>query len=208
MAAPTVPSNFLHTFVGTLCDQVIMSTFWWRLIDKGTAVNVLEIEDDFISKINAVGGLTEKYLALCPNNYTLDEIWMQQIWPTRLMKSVYPQGIAGTSGFVASTANLAWAIERRGEVADRRSVGSLRGPIATDPLLIDNGGILNLAYKAAMDALAVVMKTTQTTPVKSAIFNPVVWNPRNAVFLPAVIVQVLPKHTVRTSHRRTVGLGI
>jgi hypothetical protein len=208
MALPTLFAPNLVTFVGSLCNQTIMSTFWYELADAGTAVTLKEAQDDFVSKILQAAGLVDKYLAVCPDNYNLDAIWMQQIKPTRVMKAVYPQAFNGTSGFSALNPNSTWAITRRAELADRKSVSTLRGPIPIDGAIILNGLILNGGYKTDLGDLAASLKPQIVGPVKGAKWNPIIFNPRRvgAVSRPLVQVNVSPE--VRVQRRRTVGLGI
>jgi hypothetical protein len=208
MALPTLFQQDLVTFVGTLCGQTVMSTFWYELADAGTAITNKEAQDDFVAKIGQAAGLVDKYLAVCPDNYSLDQIWMQEIKPNRVMKAVYPQLLQGQSGFTAPSPNSTWSITRRAEIADRKSVSTLRGPFPVDGAIAVNGLITLNAYLTDLGDLANALKPQIVGPIKGAKWNPVIFNPRRVGAVSRPIVQTVVSTEVRVQRRRTVGLGI
>lgn len=210
MAIPAVNDIYLITFQGRLSNQVIMSTFWYKMTQLGPEATVLDVYQTLRTQTTAGGALQAKLLNALPVSYGLEQVWFQKIYPTRIMKGVYIDNSVGAFAAPADTANLAAVIERRAEKADRRSVSTLHVPLPNANTIGSEGIITDALYKNALDALALqmVQEIVGAGAVPSK-FRPIVFNPRALQILTdREIVQCTTQTTIRVMRRRTVGLGI
>jgi hypothetical protein len=210
MAIPAVNQKYLLTFVGRLNGQTVLNTFWYDLFTVGPAASVEAVYDVIDAQVFAGGGLQQKFLAVCPDNYTLEQKWIQLIWPTRIMKRVLASNTAGTWLNGADTPNLASVITRRAEIADKHSVSTLHIPLPDPAVILTEGVITNAPYLAALQALAAEMKDDLVGPgAPATTLRPVIFNPaQEAPPSTRYIVQTVVNTTSRVMRRRTVGLGI
>ena len=209
MPAPYPPAavgdRYLVTFHGLLLNQRIMSLFVYGLNTMVGAVTKYTIMSELNNALTGQGKLKEYYLACCPSNYNLVETWVQPIRPTRIAKEVFTDNLPGMWAPAAPTANLSAAITRRALLAGRHRVSTLSVPFPADSTAM-NLGFTTVAYQTVLTDLADQL----TEPVITAgahIMDPVIDNgPLITDFTPIEIAY--GQTTVRTRHRRTVGLGI
>jgi hypothetical protein len=199
-----VDDRYLVTFKGTLCGQLVMSTFWYRLTLMFAAPTVNDIMNGLYNKLIAANNLRQRYLEVCPANYSLDETWIQRIRPTRLVKNVYTENLNGLWSDDAQTGNTAAVIERRGVQAARNAVSTLHVPASSEPSAVSNG-LITTAYKSGLQTLANIVATS---PVLASgdILEPVIDNGIGAGNY-TQIGSAFPQSTFRVMRRRTVGVG-
>lgn len=215
MAVPAIGDLFLMTMKGKLFQQTIINTFWWN-VDALNIANTPTVETLCNQTFTAMGpgtGWTTNYLAMMPSNYTLQQMWMQKIFPTRIMKEVLQIDLDGTHAQEAQTANLQGSIMRRTEVAAAGNIGGVR-IVLPGGATVQLDGLLTGAYKTIMGAFAANMDSLWTLAA-GTVLNPVL--PTRLPPVPpkkqGVIdgsrdqdrVEVMPE--VRGLDRRVVGRG-
>jgi len=210
MAIPSVGQKYLITFVGELCNQKVLNTFWYSLEDVGAAASVNAVYDIIQAQLAIATLLADDFRGACPENYTHQQTWIQAIKPDRIMKRIVNVNLDGTFASTAATANLAAVIERRAEIADRKSVSTLHVPLP-EPVDVGVSGIITVAaYKTRLETLATEMLQNITSGGGApTVLKPVVFNPKPAA-PPGnrFVIQTTVQDTVRVMRRRTVGLGI
>lgn len=200
-----VGDRFLITNVGTLCGQRIMNTWWYTLSVMIGSPNIGSVMDQLETAFIAGAGVDAKFAGCCPDNYALDETWIQPVDPIRYVKKVYARGINGSWGENSNTANVAGVVTRRSVKATRKGVSSLHVPIAAEPSAMANGLVSN-ALKTKLSSLALQMEADITT-LAGHVFTPIVRSgplPLEAEPIGSCFAQA----QVRIMRRRTVGLGI
>lgn len=207
MATLLVADKVLITFVGSLSSQTTMSTFTYGVSTVGGSIQ----QDDAFAALNvaicSANKLRDKFVACCPSNWTLEDIWYQVIGPTRYVKyNLSDAGVGPKSDYTANTPNVAAVIMRRGDIAARKGISTLHIPAPTDAEWI-TGGELTVEALTALGTLSVEMKNDITVAVPSFTITPIINNgPLAGDVTP--ITQTVAMSTVRTMRRRTVGRGI
>jgi len=211
MAIPAVGQKYLITIKGVIGNQVTMSTFWYQLENLGPAASVNAVYDVIQAQLAIANLLAFDFRACCPDNWDHTETWIQCVHPDRVMKRVVPINLPGAFPLSAMHTNLAAVIERRAEIADRKSVSTLHVPLPEPSDVGVIGVITDPVYLGKLNDLATEMKQDITSGGGApTILRPVVFNPKG---LPApvsnrFIVQTTVMQTMRVMRRRTVGLGI
>lgn len=204
MAAAATNQIYRVILRGTLCGQQIQTLFDYRISSLVGLWDVTDIYNDIASDILAAGKLVEKYMDCVPSNMTVADALIQCIAPQRIRGGVALVNLPGNRGF-ADTANVQASVERFGELATRRAVGAVHPPVSTagTDLAI---GFVTAAQFAALTALGTQMTASIAGLVTGAILDPVIYN---RSFIPnyTQVTGAVAKNTVRTMHRRTVGLG-
>lgn len=195
------------TFRGTLNSQRILNTFHYRIDDLGTgAVLRWDFLDAMRTVINAAGNLKEKFLACIASNYTMESSRYQFLYPQRMIFRDFPELSPGARAGNAVAPNLAASIERRTDVVGRTGVGRLQMPglLAADIVL----GYLSGAYATLAGTLATQMEQSLVVAPNSIIVDPSLYGV-NVSGTPhwGNVIGATVQGTVRTMHRRTVGLG-
>ena len=204
--ANAIDDQWLCTYKGTLDGQLMLSTFLYRNTVNDPA---FPAEVDAAIKINAAltagGNIQGKLLACLPANYTLDALWVQKIRPVRYRRTTFIKNLPGTSANNSDAPNLAQAVTRQSTLANRHTTGTLHLPVPTGPGSILSGNltgvqliVLNVLAAQMPAILAPAGSIFQFTPI---LFNRTVGGPVYTVDTAAGQI------TVRTMHRRTVGLG-
>jgi len=192
------------TYSGTLLGQQILNLQDYRVevVPGGGFVT-----DGYTFIQNWIGGANkhvDKFCAAVPNNYKLVETWVQCISPIRVVKSAVTRNQDGDRT-ITDASNIQQSIEKHGEKATRYSVGGMRLPVGTnaDDIAI---GFLTAGQFAALAAFAAQSLEQIGNGTTEMTFRPIIYNPS---FIPnfQYMVTCTAKNTVRTQHRRTVGLG-
>lgn len=190
---------------GTLDGQKILNTFFYG----ASVVSGIPSTHTFAAAVNstlgAAGALFSKFLQCCPAAYTLVSVDIQDVAPVRYVKDTFTNGTGGTSTLDASTANLAATITRRGDLAKRTNIGSLHIPYPNlDPGV--SGGFVSAAMTSNLNALAAQMVLNFVLAGGVGTIVPVLWKRPLATSV-VNITQAIPRETLRTMRRRTVGVG-
>lgn len=202
----------LHlVFEGTMVGSQIRSTFDYQLSDAGTVPKPIDKVVTAFLADDQFTALKTAWLNATPSDYRLDYIAWQ--WFGNNTVFLKQRVLANGVGVVtpAYTANVQATIVRRGQLAERRGVGSIRVPAAANSTTTLNGE-LTVAYKATLQALADKMKDVIICTVDGT---------GNFTFIPSVytkyenpighvnhIFSTFVQPELRVIRRRTARLGI
>lgn len=208
MAIPAAVGDiYLASLVGQLDNQLVINTLTYLLSGIGGAPSTDDICNDMDMFFNTAIGMSSPYtrfLTTQPTEYVLNQVWIQCISPTRVRKMVYTKNLAGLSLVSGKWANSAQVITRRGDLATRSNVGSMHLVLPSqDP---GSNGEISGGALTRLSAMAAWMTTSPTFPSGNGTVEPVLYH-RNKTPNFTLITQAIPQLTVRTMHRRTVGLG-
>lgn len=192
------------TFNSVLNGQLILNTQDYRLEVVPAGGTVFDAYDILLAHLQVATGVNDRYFGVCPANMTITSQWVQCIKPTRIIKKVFALNEVGLRGD-ADTPNIQQSITKRGEKATRYAVGGMRIPVGTTAADIAIG-FLTGAQFSALSSLCVELKKQLGNGTTEMTWRPVVFNPS---FIPnfTYVVDCVPQLTIRTAHRRTVGLG-
>lgn len=207
MPLTSVGDQYLVTIRSVLNNQAVLSTYCYRLQVLDPAFNT---SGAVAAQMQAVfmlpGGLIPTYRSCCPTNMTINGTQIQVIRPVRFVSDFFAIGLNGTGGSTSEAQNLACTITRKGDLANRKCIGSLHIPLPTGPLSV-LGGVIQPLQSAAMLAHGTQMIATVAPGLSTTQLIPIL-NNKN-VFPGWNQVRVCtPQLAARTMHRRTLGLGI
>lgn len=204
MAAAAVNQIYRVIIRSVLCSQQIQTVFDYRINQLVGAWDVTDIYDDIAADILTATRLVDRYIDCIPSNMTVTDAFIQCISPQRIRGGVALVNLPGNRS-AADTANIQASVERFGELATRRAVGAVHPPVSTNPLDVAIGFVTGAQF-TALTALGTQMTASIAGLVTGAILQPVIFNKN---FLPnyTTVTGAVAKNTVRTMHRRTVGLG-
>lgn len=197
---------WLVTFYGTCHGQRILNTFHYRINAMSGTPTVEDVANAMYTEMTDTGKLVEDFLAVMPQNYTLSQVWIQQLTALRSAKQIYANGTIGSLAVDAVTANVATVITRRGAGGTRRDVGSLHLLVPpTSTYLVD--GEITSTYATAVAPLVTQVQQAITVLSGGVSFGPVLYHPGqtpNYTPIDAAFIQ----DSARVMRRRTLGLGI
>lgn len=215
MGLPAIGDLLLVTFRGTIFNQRVMNTFWYS-IRTLNVTNTPTIET-VATQINAQIGLTTAWLtaykAVLPEFYSIDELWVQRVFPQRIMKEVFVIAENGSHAAEGICCNLQASIMRRTEVAEPGNVGGVRICMPDISTAGDQGGLTVLykglltAFAAKMDDVLTLAVGTTVEPVLPTRLPPVPPAKQGVIDGSRDIDRITVMDTVRTLSRRTVGRG-
>jgi hypothetical protein len=205
---PLSVNDIVQVTIGGLKDQqTVMNTVHFQCTTAASTGTPAENMASLLDHLwdNATGIWFDPWLALMPDDYTLQTVRAQRVAPTR---SAYIEQLvvaAGTAVNVAAeTANLTWVLVKQSELAGRRGKGTMHILLAspehyTNGLLNVNGATPRLTWASLID--------DQVTVTAGGVYVPVIFHPN---FSPnfSRITHATIKQEVRTMRRRTVGRGI
>lgn len=206
------------TMKGTLFNQAVMNTFYYRLDPSGgTITNGGAFLADFNDTLSVPDNFYDAYMACLPalvENVFADLQWID---PDRFIKREFVVGPVGTFTHVPTTANLAAVLELRANIADRRSIGSKHLPGLGGAALV--AGNVSAGLISQIDNFGGICTTEQ--PVGARSMRPIVfgrarpsYTDKHGKVHPAIpksyreVSGYIVQRTARVMRRRTVGLGI
>lgn len=205
MATPLLDGSIIGvTFWTTYQNQQLLNTlhYWFQL--PGNAPAFRPELADFLSQIQAAGGIKDKVIAMMHTSAKLQYIGAQVLFPTRL-KTVYAEpGAAGLKTGTEAPSNVAAVLTKESDFATRWGVGSWHQGGLTQADVV--GGSISTALQVQMSALGAQILLAQTTP-SGATYTPIIWSPQ----FPSRITPILDTYsqdTSRVMRRRTHRLGI
>lgn len=207
--AISVGDIVLHTLVGTLLNQTIMTTFWYECVTAG-ALDKQQAMSGLDASLEGVGKLHARYRAAIPDNMVMVERWYQVIAPIRYVKYIIADTRPGTGVGPADTANVACVYERRSGLAGRKQVGIVHLPCPTTSDAIADG-LLTGAQKINVQNLA-TENQNDVSAGSGTTFSPILYTrPKLSPPTPSevhLLYDCFVRDRVRVQRRRTVGLGI
>jgi len=201
MYAVPVGAILEATIRGSLASQTTLSLFHYMLNDTAIPDGAAFLTT-FNTAFNIAGGVVDKYRLCCCEDFTLNEVRYQWIYPTRF-RSVSFAPFIGTGSIVDQSAppNVAQVVTKRADVASRRGIGTLHVPSVPNAQIADGkllGGQLT-RLSALGTALSAALVTARMDPVLLR---------RDLPAASPIITSTVAQETVRVERRRTVGLGI
>ena len=200
----------LATFKGTCNAQRIMLTHTYRVSSiTAPPFDERSVCEDVADRLSAAGAdvIETALLNAMPNNYTLNSINVQKIWPVRFRNFELPLAAAGNIANAALSSNVSTCLSMHSELSGRGQIANKHiGPLAT-AVGWYTGGELTVGYKAVLDALGAAL----LSDVVSAGWYqmvPTIYHRGDVVPKWNDIVGLIREDTVRTMRRRNVGLGI
>lgn len=206
------------TLRSTLFGQEVMNTFHFRLDLAGGALpDGAAFLSDFNDMLAVADTFYDTYMLTLPvqcQNIYADLQWID---PDRLMMRSFVVGPQGATVHVPTTANLASALELRGDIADKRSIGTKHipglGGVAVAAGIVQAALIAELANFGIQATLPVGIGGRTMTPIifgraraqytdKHGVVHP----PIGKSYRPITAFRV--QTTARVMRRRTVGVGI
>lgn len=194
------------TIQGRLDGQRMLHVLHYELNDLAAPTDGIALIDDFNAVFNVAGpgSYTGDFAKSVAIPYAFDAIVYQWIFATRRARIIYvPENVAGTMVGHPSPPNVALAITRRTELPGAAGHGTIHVGGMVDENL--EGGYIDPASLSLFDDLR-DWQFEVIAPGGGANLYPLVFNKLNPALFNR-IVSAETKQTVRTMHRRTVGVG-
>lgn len=197
------------TYFATLFNQVLMTVLHYRVTTAPATATpehvVLGSAADNFANV-AIEPLSS--MKACTSEaVTWTKVRLQKVKPTR---SIYAEEIVGTDGDVAQTvdtANVCASITKRSAKAGRQGVGHVQWPPLAQGQMVS--GSLEPAFQAGvLNDFASALTDVLTVGIAPYEMNLQPCLPGGGADTAFDIWDCVPQSTVRTMHRRTVGLGI
>lgn len=191
-------------FQGFSDGQVTLSVFHYRLNNAIADSDGTNLVTALEPLINAVGELLDKYLDCCSQDFLMNDITMQWIYPTRYSAQHFaPFALAGNVAQPKMPSNVAAALLKRTFLTGRRQRGVLHMPGVPTTFVVDSE--FTAPAIATYDALGDHIDNVLILATNEQ-FEPVIFNKAFPVTSPQ-IQSVDAESTVRIMRRRTVGVG-
>jgi hypothetical protein len=187
--------------VGGFNGQTLLNIMHYRFsggtaITSGAAALI-----SFLAAVNTK--FTTAFVNCVGADYQLFAYRGQWIFPTRYRPIVLNLSSVVGAGSPAGTANIGGAITRFGDPANRAALGTWHMPCVPQDQYAS--GTLFSSQITAYTTLAALMDDQITTALSSN-FDPIIYHRANPT-ASVVVTGAYPQTTVRTSRRRTVGVG-
>lgn len=210
MPLPDLAANtvVLVSFIGNCSNQRIINTFHYRARDAGIpGTQYSAYLDTLFTELTAVGALLSKFRAAMPANYTIEEMRIQPVFPTRQRYISYPLVLSGTWPVdLNSMQNIAASIKRVTNKVGPAGVGRIQ--VVPPDGQTFNGSFVNVnGYITALQDLGNTFLDNLTTAAPGQVWIPVLFGPGYAPGTLNDLVNWQVETTVRTMHRRTTFLG-
>lgn len=208
---PDIPNNaiLLLTFKGTCYGQRIMNTFGYQVFSVTGAVQPADAFYQAFFADADYADFQDDYLACLPSDYTLDEAWLQYLFPFRIRKAVLEVNLPGDILAPALVQSQA-SISRHAIEASRRSNGGVR-LLMPEGALYSANGLISAGHKVTLDTFAQEMDNEINITVNGTAYllKPVIIHPGNTpgVFSATEVVATNTQDQLRTMRRRVVGRG-
>lgn len=197
------------TFKSDYQNNVILLVHHWRVgTPPGTgtvAENLDEICANFAS--DAAGTPMKVYKDCLGDNVTINTVRAQRVSAVRSPYVQRAVTIAGAAGSNATAPNIACVVTRNTLLTGQSQISNSHiGPMGAARYA---DGKVTLAQLALMSAFGVRFRQNVILTPSGAILQPGIYHPANAPGLDfSVVVGERLQDSVRTMHRRTLGLGI
>jgi len=215
MAVPAIGDLLLITFRNTLFSQRLMNTFWYNIktVNITNTPTIETLSNQIFTAMGPGTGFFTTYRACLGTDLMIDQMWVQKIFPTRIMKEVLDVNLAGNGAGAYDTANVQGSIMRRTEVARPGNIGGIRLPLPTgEDWQIQGklGGVALTNYSALaanMDNEWTLAVGTVIEPVLPTRDPPVPPKKQGIINGSRDLARFEVMKEVRTMSRRTVGRG-
>lgn len=193
------------SYRGRVLGQRTVNTLHYRITTASTNANTLAALSSWgLAYSTGPVSPTLPLLAAMPQNWVLEQIRVQRVYPVRSAYIDFQDGRPGQIAVDAETTNINATITKRTPSGTRNGIGSFHAPaMPADGFL---NGQLTAAYDVLTNAYAVRFINPFTDAVELTQGTPIVYNrafPGLSWDLTSTIVQ----QTLRVMRRRTVGVG-
>lgn len=206
MAYPVLGGSILElTFQGLHDGQQVMTVLHYRYASQSQLPNGALALESFLETVTANDQLYDLWKDCLSAKVTDMKAKAQWIWSLRyafMEKITLPR-----SGSVAGDAyppNVAVAITRRGEQANRHNIGTIHMPGV--PVSFVTNGLVNPGAEASYATFAQKCLDQVTTPDPVAAFDPIIYTRTGPALSQKPVGYVVQKNS-RVMRRRTVGVG-
>lgn len=196
--------SILVSIRGRIYGQQTITTYPYIVQAATGQPDMLTAFGLWAAQMQGAGGLVTTYLATTGQNFTVTELWIQDIRPQRYAAFRYLVNETGELNTSSQTTNVAGVITRRGALANRSAIGSVHIPIPSDSAWIV-AGRLTPGMQTQLDLHAASM--TAIIEVGGLTLQPGLLNNASGLVSTPVTL-AFPQETARVMRRRTVGLGI
>lgn len=199
-------SVFTLTVVGSQNGQTTLNVLHYRAVDTADTTDYVSFCGGLNTEFCAAGQMRDKWLACCGEEWEMKALWVQAVYPTRLVKQVFAYtGKVGTGGAECYPQNVAAVIDKTTQYASRWGRGSLH--LAGTVLGADTGGVWDVDYVSTLAELAGrMLQQIGDGPINPGV-KPIIWSPKTPTRYPDLL-DAQPRTTIRVMRRRTVGVGI
>lgn len=194
-----------YTIEGRSYGQQVMSVLHYVADGAITSPDGQAVLTAALAILAAPDGLLDNWKKCVGNNLTNIQTRIQKIAPVRYRYVTYvPAATVGTAATPSVAGNLSAAITKRAELATKHGLGTLHMP-AVPSGFITTGELNGLAVGTYADLQSSVEQEVAGIP-GGLILVPVIFN-RAAPLTSPQITQTQLQFSLRTMHRRTVGVG-
>jgi len=187
-------------------QRIILTNDYLMIGDLNVVTTVIEDLANIATVIGTGGAdnKTGRYLAALPPEYSMSDIRVQQIWPTRSAYWSQPTpATVGTNANSATVANDAAAITMRTPFSGRKHRGTKH--IGPTPDAASAAGLLTNAYKLIMNGVGNMLLEVIQPAGTASFLKPGIYNkPLNAL---TFTINYVVGDQSRIQRRRTVGVG-
>lgn len=196
-------------YFATLFGQRIMSVFHYEVtanLSSNSLLADLQIIAGTFSNSVVAGTPIKALLPLTTAQMQWDYVRAQVVSPAM---TVYRQALIGQPGTHAGQTlmpNDAMSITKKSELFGRRGIGHIQLAGVPSEQIVAGKFTANYQAEAALNVIDLVLPVNTQAPqitLKHVLFHGIESGVPNST-----VQQLIPQDTVRTMHRRTVGLGI
>lgn len=198
--------------------QTLMNVFHYKITGHGSDTNAAQFTLGVLNeqKGNGNGLLVGEFSKLLGDDVTIYKLTGQIIYPTRFAVQAVDVTRAGQYAGGCTAQNVAGVITKKGALGNRHNIGALHiGGLSADAYLNGEvvGGWKNVATSVITNFLSLTMEANGgDDELEPVILNktkvPDTDPPKFVVSGSSDIAAWQVQTTLRTMHRRTVGLGI
>lgn len=194
------------TYQGTILGQRVLNVLHYFVDAPSTDPSYLSALSHLLGNFKA-GAVspTIAFLNAVAQNYNLDTLKGQVVYPTRKAYVLNNVDLPGLIGSNCTAQNLSGVITKRTSVGTRKGVGALHMP-ALPPTGYADGLITN-AQRTLYGAVQACLLNPFTDSLETTRIEPCLWSRSSpGTVLGLTATQLQPE--VRTMRRRTIGRGI
>jgi hypothetical protein len=207
-AYPLNPLDLIETVDwATYSGQTILTTCHWQCSGPVAADGPAALQE-FLAKLTAPAGLYNKMRQCQVTTLTTQRTTAQKVYPSRWAPEVSTANPNGQIAGADSPVNAAVSIDRKPAESGKGFVGRIQ-LAGWDYTGFTNGKFVTPVGQVAAYAAFITALKTAVTLTAGTVLTPVLINLRKSpVTVRLIVSAVAAPNTVRTMHRRTVGLGI
>lgn len=208
---PDVDANdlFLMTFAGRCYGQRVINTFGWKVQEVTGPLQPMDLFSNSFYADAEYTAFEEAFLACLPSAYSLEETWLQRVFPSRVRRAILEGPKPGDIDAEALNQSQA-SISRHGVTAARWANGGIRLVMPVGAAYSENG-LITAGHKATLGALANQMTDPIELNVAGTFYDlvPVIIckSPTPGALFGEEVVETNVQDQLRTQRTRVVGRG-